>query len=42
MIPVNAVIVDMRIMPREVQERAYELGLIPFVPPAHGETDGAS
>ena len=42
MIPVNGVIVDMRMMPRELQERAYEMGLIPFVPTAHGETDGAS
>ena len=42
MIPVNGVIVDMRMMPRELQERAYEMGLIPFVPAAHGETDGAS
>ena len=42
MIPVNGVIVDMRMMPRELQERAYAMGLIPFVPAAHGETDGAS
>ena len=42
MIPVNGVIVDMRMMPRELQERAYALGLIPFVPAARGETDGAS
>ena len=34
MISVNGVIVDMRMMPRELQERAYELGLIPFVPAA--------
>ena len=32
MIPVNGVIVDMRMMPRELQEQAYELGLIPFIP----------
>jgi hypothetical protein len=32
MIPVNGVIVDMRTMPRELQEQAYQLGLIPFVP----------
>lgn len=42
MIPVNGVIVDMRMMPRELQERADELGLIPFVTAAHGETDGES
>ena len=40
MIPVNGVIVDMRMMPRELQEQAFELGLIPFVPAAHGGTDG--
>jgi hypothetical protein len=34
MITVNGVIVDMRTMPRELQEQAYELGLIPFVPGA--------
>ena len=32
MIPINGVIVDMRTMPRELQERAYQLGLIPFIP----------
>jgi len=32
MIPVNGVIVDIRMMPRELQEQAYQLGLIPFVP----------
>jgi len=25
-------IVDIRMMPRELQDRAYQLGLIPFVP----------
>jgi hypothetical protein len=34
MILVNGVMVDMRTMPRELQEQAYELGLIPFVPGA--------
>lgn len=34
MILVNGVMVDMRMMPRELQEQAYELGLIPFVPGA--------
>lgn len=32
MILVNGVMVDIRNMPRELQEQAYELGLIPFVP----------
>jgi hypothetical protein len=32
MIPVNGVVVDIRMMPREFQEQAYQLGLIPFVP----------
>jgi hypothetical protein len=40
MISVNGVIVDMRMMPREQQEQAYELGLIPFVPGPRGATDG--
>lgn len=34
MILVNGLMVDMRMMPRELQEQAYELGLIPFVPGA--------
>ena len=42
MITVNGVIVDMRMMPRELQERACDLGLIPFVPATHGKADGAS
>jgi hypothetical protein len=28
------VIVDIRMMPRELQEQAFTLGLIPFVPDA--------
>jgi hypothetical protein len=32
MIPVNGIIVDMRRIPREFQEQAYELGLIPSIP----------
>jgi hypothetical protein len=32
MIPVNGVVVDIRMMPREFQEQAYQLGLIPLVP----------
>ena len=32
LIPVNGVLVDIRMMPRALQEQAYDLGLIPFVP----------
>jgi hypothetical protein len=32
MIEVNSFVVDVRMMPREVQEEAHRLGLIPFVP----------
>jgi hypothetical protein len=32
MIPVNGVIVDMRTVARELQEQAFRLGLIPFIP----------
>ncbi len=32
MVLINGVIVDLRTMPRELQEQAYQLGLIPFVP----------
>jgi hypothetical protein len=32
MIEVNGFIVDIRMMPRELQEEAHRLGLIPFVP----------
>lgn len=32
MIEVNGIVVDVRMMPREVQEEAHRLGLIPFVP----------
>jgi len=31
-VEVNGLPVDVRIMPREVQEEAYRLGLIPYVP----------
>ena len=34
MILVNGVMVDVRMMPRELQEQAHALGLIPFVPGA--------
>ena len=42
MIQINGVIVDIRMIPRELQEQAFQLGLIPFVPPAREDTDGAS
>lgn len=32
MISVNGLIVDVRRMPREVQEIAYAKGLIPYIP----------
>jgi hypothetical protein len=32
LIQVNGLIVDARYMPREIQEEAYRLGLIPYVP----------
>jgi len=32
MIQVDGVIVDIRRMPRELQEQAYRLGLVPFIP----------
>ena len=32
MIEVNGIVVDVRMMPREFQEKAHRLGLIPFVP----------
>jgi hypothetical protein len=32
MIEVNGFVVDVRMMPRELQEEAHRLGLIPFVP----------
>ncbi len=31
-VKVNGLIVDVRHMPREVQEVAYEKGLIPYIP----------
>lgn len=41
-LPVNGVTVEMRMMPRELQEQAYGLGLIPFVPVVRGRAGGAS
>jgi hypothetical protein len=32
MIEVNGIVVDVRMMPREFQEEAHRLGLIPFMP----------
>jgi hypothetical protein len=32
MLHVNGMLVDVRHMPREVQEIAYQKGLIPFIP----------
>ena len=32
MVEVNGMIVDVRYMPREVQEIAYKMGLIPYIP----------
>lgn len=40
MISINGFIVDIRTMPLDLQQQAYALGLIPFVPPARGESDG--
>jgi hypothetical protein len=36
MVQVNGFIVDVRHMPREVQEIAYEKGLIPYIPADRG------
>lgn len=35
MLEVNGLIVDVRHMPREVQEIAYQKGLIPYIPADH-------
>lgn len=32
LIEVNGLVVDARMMPKEIQEEAYLLGLIPYVP----------
>lgn len=32
MIEVNGLIVDVRMLPRELQEEVYRMGLIPYVP----------
>lgn len=42
MLKVNGMIVDIRAMPREVQQVAYEQGLIPYIPAdREGEAGGA-
>ena len=33
MVSMNGVVVDVRMMSREIQEEAFDLGLIPFLPP---------
>jgi len=37
MLSVNGLMVDMRTMPREVQEIAFEKGLIPYIPADEGD-----
>lgn len=37
MVSVNGLIVDVRYMPREVQEGAYRKGIIPYIPADRGE-----
>lgn len=39
MIMVNGLIVDVRSMPREIQEIAYQKGLIPYIPADAGEDE---
>jgi hypothetical protein len=29
---VNGLLMDMRVAPREIQEQAYEMGIIPYIP----------
>jgi hypothetical protein len=42
MVRIDGMIVDICMIPRELQEQAHALGLIPFVPAVQGDTDGAS
>ncbi len=42
MLEVNGFIMDIRIAPREVQEEAYRLGLIPFIPADEQEPEPES
>ena len=39
MLEVNGFIMDVRHAPREVQEMAFEKGLIPYIPADRAETD---
>lgn len=36
LVQVNGMIVDARAMPREIQEQAFQLGMIPYIPADHG------
>jgi Domain of unknown function (DUF6398) len=40
-IQVNGMIVDARSMPREIQEEAYERGMIPYIPADQDDNDAA-
>jgi hypothetical protein len=40
-ISLNGMIVDVRMLPREMQEQVFALGLIPFVPADIEEVDDA-
>jgi hypothetical protein len=42
MVEVNGFVVDIRMAPREVQEIAYEKGLIPFIPDDEKKSDSES
>ena len=40
MVSINGFLVDIRTMPREIQEAAFQQGLIPFVPEISGPDEG--
>ena len=40
MVMVNGMIVDIRTMPRELQEAAFEKGLIPYLPDEEWQVNG--
>ncbi|HLB74446.1 MAG TPA: DUF6398 domain-containing protein [Sedimentisphaerales bacterium] len=42
MLEVDGLMIDVRVMPREVQEEAYRLGLIPYIPVDRGEPPSKS
>jgi hypothetical protein len=42
MVEVNGFIMDIRYAPRQMQEQAYEMGLIPFIPDDEKETEPQS